>query len=98
MTDNNGNYTALIESYMEAAKIAGFSRNDVELAVAIACRFLKCCESCCHSRAPLNAVAVAEDENRLDIYHRSCSLRYPTGNGCPHWKRLEVPEMAEVVA
>jgi len=97
MTDN-GDYNELIESYMEAAKIAGFNQSDVEVAVNTACRFLERCESCRHSRAPHDAVEVAEDENRLDIYSRSCSLGYPTGNGCSSWERLEVPEMAEVVA
>lgn len=98
MNVNDGDYNELIESYMEAAKVAGFHRNDVELAIAIACRFLERCESCCHSRAPHDAVAMAENEGRLEIYHRSCSLQYQPRNGCPHWERLEVLELAEMMA
>ena len=95
---NNGDYNALIESYMEAAEIAGLNRNDVELAIVNACRFLDRCESCRHSRAPHNAIAIAEEHGRLEIYRRSCSLRRLTGNGCEGWQRLEAPVMEEVVA
>lgn len=91
-------YDELIKSYLPAARAAGLTRADVELALSIACRFLERCESCCHSRAPHDAVEVAKDQGRLDIYRRSCSFRRPTGNGCSHWERLEVPEPEEVVA
>lgn len=97
MTDN-GNYNALIESYLPAASAASFTRSDVELAIIHACRLDEQCESCRYSRAPFDAETVAVEEGRLKIYRRSCSLRRLTGNGCSHWEQLEVPEMEEVVA
>ena len=97
MTDNN-DYNALVESYLPAARVIGDDRAHVEMAVSLATRQLGRCPSCRHSRAPENAVEVAQTEERLEIYKRSCSQGYMTGlNGCPFWEELKVPLEMEVI-
>lgn len=97
MSDNN-DFNALVNSYLEAAQIMGDDRLHVENAVSLATRQLGCCPSCRHSRAPLNVVEVAREEERLEIYKRSCSQGCMTGlNGCPYWEQLEIPIEMEVM-
>jgi len=75
---------------MPAARVLLISRAEVELAVLRALRIERRCPSCRFSRAPYNAVEIAQVRNVLPIYRRRC-IRQPTYKRCPHWQRLEVP-------
>jgi len=95
---NNTDFHELVNSYLEAARVMGDDRAHVEMAISLATRQLGRCPSCRHSRAPFNVVEVAEQEQRLEIYKRSCSQRHFVGlNGCPYWEVLQIPMEMEVM-
>jgi hypothetical protein len=95
---DNGDFNALVNSYVKAAAVMGDGRDHVEMVVSLATRQLGCCPSCRHSRAPLNVVEIAEQEQRLEIYRRSCSQGHLPGLiGCPFWEALKIPMEMEVM-
>lgn len=89
-TPNQTDFDDIVNSYMEAAQMLGLTRDDVDMAVRKATRFVGQCSSCRHSRAPPNAVSIAMLENRLPIHTRQCT-REPPHKRCPNWEALDLP-------
>jgi len=83
-------FDQIIDSYMPAATALGFSRDDVDMAIRRATRFVGQCPSCRYSRAPVDAVSIAMLENRLPIHNRQCTCT-PPRRRCPRWEPLELP-------
>lgn len=91
MTAKPPNYFRyIVDSYMPAATILGLTRDEVDMAVRRATRFMGTCVSCRFSRAPSDAEEIARDDGYLPVYLRRCTL-LPIRTRCKRYARLEPP-------